>query len=188
MNQTELDHQRLDLTLKAKNGIDFIVSATVTWLIIGYIWTLDTSSYNKSVLTFIAGGILLPLAFVLSKLFKTHWKLPNNPIQPLGLWLNFAQLFYFPFLIFILLSDPDYFVMTYAIITGAHLFPYAWFYHEKAYAVMAGIISIGAMLLGLNLPLEKMFLIPVYVCGGLVVLATWIFLTYRKKTSNQKPH
>ena len=71
-----------------------------------------------------------------------------------GLWLNFAQLFYFPFLVFILLAYPEYFIMTYAIITGAHFFPYAWYYKSAPYAIMAGIISVGAMVLGLFLSPE----------------------------------
>ena len=60
------------------------------------------------------------------------------------MWLNLAQLFYFPFLFFILRDNPTYFVMTYVIITGAHFFPYAWFYDEIGYAIFAGIISVGA--------------------------------------------
>ena len=89
--------------------------------------------HDKS--TFIVGSLMLPFAFLLSKFLDTYG---CNPLQPLGLWLNFAQLFYFPFLVFILIKNPTYFVMVYVIITGAHFFPYAWFYNEKAFAIMAG--------------------------------------------------
>ncbi len=183
MDKDKLDKLKIDLSLKAKNGIDFIVAASVVWLLIGLIWTLSYSSYNKSVFTFMISGILLPLALLLSKVFKTEWKNPTNPIAPLGLWLNFAQLFYFPFLIFILLKMPDYFIMTYAIITGAHLFPYAWFYDEIAYGIAAGGIAIGALLLALQLSAANMYILPVVVSGSLMVLAITLYLSFRKKAA-----
>jgi hypothetical protein len=176
MKPNKLKDLKLEIQLQAKNGIDFILSAGILWLIISYIWTLDFSSYNKSIFTFMIGAILLPLAFGLSKILKTNWKVKDNPLQPLGLWLNFAQLIYFPFLIFILIKYPDYFIMAYAIITGAHLFPYAWFYDEIGYAIMAIIISVGALLITLNITVENIWTIPLFTSAMLFLLAVWILL------------
>lgn len=180
MDTSTFDRLRLQLSVNAKNGIDFICSATVVWLLLAYIWTLPYSAYNKSVLTFIAGSITIPLAFALSKVFKTSWKTPGNPLEPLGLWLNFAQLFYFPVLVFMLLTNPTYFVMTYAIITGAHFFPYAWYYKSMAFAVMAGVIAVGAMLLGLTLASADMYLLPLAMAGALAVLAVLLHFGWQK--------
>jgi len=179
MDTTSFDRLRLELSVNAKNGVDFIASATVVWLILGYVWTLPYSAYDRSVLTFIVGSITIPLAFGLSKVFKTSWKSPGNPLEPLGLWLNFAQLFYFPFLVFMLLTDPDFFIMTYAIITGAHFFPYAWYYKSMAFAVMAGVISVGALLLGLALPADRMYVLPFVMAGALAVLAVLLMVAWR---------
>ena len=92
-NLTEL---RIDLSVKSKNGIDFTLAAGIVWILISWIWTLNFKSYDKSVFTFIIGALMMPLAFFLSKLFKTTWTNRENPLQALGLWLNFSQLFYFP--------------------------------------------------------------------------------------------
>lgn len=181
-NMTDLGSLKLHVSLKAKNGVDFITSATIIWFGIALVWTLSLSAYNKSVLTFILSSLLLPLAFALSKAYRTQWKLKDNPLQPLGLWLNFSQLLYFPFLVFILIKHPDYFLMTYAIITGAHFFPFAWFYEEKGYAVMAGMISVGAMLIGLNVSPERMYLVGIFTGVSLAILAIWIFLSFRVKS------
>ena len=180
MAKREFHELKRELKVKAKSGVDFILSAGILWCLIAYIWTLDFSSYNLSILTFIVGALLLPMAFGMSKILKTEWKLKDNPLQPLGLWLNFAQLIYFPFLIFILLRDADYFIMTYAIITGSHLFPYAWFYDEIAYAAGAIIISAGALLLALNLDKETMFFIPLFTSMILLILALWILVRIKK--------
>mgnify|MGYP006447445189 CR=1 FL=1 len=181
MNKNSLKDLKTDLSLRAKNGIDFIISAALIWFAIAYIWTLPFSAYDKSILTFIVGSLMLPFAFLLSKFLDTEWKMDDNPLQPLGLWLNFAQLFYFPFLVFILIKNPTYFVMVYVIITGAHFFPYAWFYNEKAFAIMAGLISVTSMFFGLYLSSENMFIIPVFMGVALSILAIWIFISYQKK-------
>ncbi len=179
------DALRIELSIKAKNGIDFILAASIIWLLITYLWTLPYSPYNKSVLTFIVGGLMLPLAFLISKILKTSWTNKDNPLEPLGLWLNFAQLFYFPFLIFALLKMPEYFVMVYVIITGAHFFPYAWYYKISLYAVFAGIISFGALLLGLLVPGDKIYYIPLFMSANLIVLSILLYANVKKRTPSK---
>lgn len=181
MEQKSFKRLKAEIQFQAKNGIDFILAAGIVWLLISYIWTLEYTSYNRSILTFMIGAILLPLAFGLSKILKTNWKVKDNPLEPLGLWLNFAQLIYFPFLIFILIKYPDYFIMAYAIITGAHLFPYAWFYDEIGYAVWAVIISVGTLLITLNIETGKIWIIPLFTSVMLFTLAGWIFVRLKKQ-------
>lgn len=172
---------KLEIQLKAKNGADFIFAASITWFGIFLIWRfLQNTSYEKSVFTFMFGAILIPLALGFSKILKTNWKIKNNPLQPLGLWLNFAQLIYFPFLIFCLVKYPDYFIMAYGIITGAHLFPYAWFYNEIGYTVAAIVISLGSMLIALTVSPASIFLIPLFTASILLILGIWILIRYRR--------
>jgi hypothetical protein len=181
MTNESLDKLRVSLSVKSKNGIDFTLSAGIIWLLIGWIWSRDFKSYDKSVLTFIIGALMIPLALLLSKLFKTKWTDSENPLQQLGLWINFSQLFYFPFLVFSLIRFPDYFVMVYAIITGAHLFLFAWYYKTNLYAVFAGIISVSAMFLGLMLTSEKMYFIPLLISLSLLMLTLLLFLDSKRK-------
>jgi lysylphosphatidylglycerol synthetase-like protein (DUF2156 family) len=177
----EFNKLKLEIQLKAKNGIDFILAASIVWFGIFLIWKFaQNTSYEKSVFTFIFGATLMPLALGFSKILKTEWKIKDNPIQPLGLWLNFAQLVYFPFLIFVLLRFPDYFIMAYAIITGAHLFPYTWFYDEMGYAVAAVIISFGTMLIALFNESIYIFYIPLFTASILLILGIWIVIRYQR--------
>jgi hypothetical protein len=181
-----LDNLRFDLSVKSKNGIDFTLSAGIIWLIIAYIWTLHFKSYDKAVFTFIIGALMLPLSFAFSKLFKTVWTNKENPLQPFGLWLNFSQLFYFPFLVFALLKMPDYFVMVYVIVTGGHFFLFAWFYKTNIYAVFAGIITLGAMFLGLFLAVEKIYFIPLFMSAALLLLTILLLIDSTKKGAEVK--
>jgi hypothetical protein len=168
--ESEFAALRLELSVKAKNGLDFIVAASLVWAGIAGVWLLPGSPTHKSFITFFVGALTLPLAWGLSKLFRTIWTLPHNPLQPLGLWLNFAQLFYFPFLIFIFSAHPAYFIMTYGIITGAHFFPYAWFYKAPPYAAMAGVISVGSLVIGLRTATTAAYWVPVFL----------VYVSYRR--------
>ena len=181
MTDQDLKQLKLELAVKAKSGLDFILSATIVWSVIAYIWTLPMETYNKSIYTFYVGVVMLPLAFLLSKVLKTTWKIKTNPLDPLGLWLNFAQLFYFPFLFFFLGENPTYFVMAYVIITGAHFFPYAWFFDEIGYAFAAGVSSLGAYLIAVNVAPEQMYLVPLFMSGCLALLAVRLVVANRRK-------
>ncbi len=185
MTTQDLTNLRIELSVRAKNGVDFITSAAIIWLLISMIWTFSFSAYNKSVFSLIVSGVMLPLAFGFSKVYKTQWKIETNPLQPLGIILNLAQLFYFPFLVLCLLKFPNYFILAYAVITGAHFFPYAWFYKERIYGIIAGLISIGSLVIGLVVSSEYIYLIPVYTAVCLVILGSILFYSYKRRRSLQ---
>ncbi|MCW3074694.1 MAG: hypothetical protein JWP69_1763 [Flaviaesturariibacter sp.] len=184
MTKDLLDKLRLDLSIKAKNGLDFTLAAAIIWALISFIWTVNTSPYNKSIFTFMVGALLLPLAFLFSKLFKTTWTIEDNPLQPLGLWLNFSQLFYFPFLVFTMIKMPGHFIMVYAIITGGHFFPYAWFYKTRWYAIFAGIIVLGALFFGLSLPNDKTYFVGIFTSISLLLITICLYFDSERKLKN----
>ncbi len=80
MEHKSLTDLKFEIQLQARNGIDFILSAGIVWLIIFYIWTLEYTSFDKSIFSFMVGAILLPLAFGWSKILKTTWKVKDNPL------------------------------------------------------------------------------------------------------------
>ena len=50
----------------------------IIWLAIGFVWTLNIKSYDKSVLTFIVGSVMLPLALLISRIIKTTWTIDRS--------------------------------------------------------------------------------------------------------------
>lgn len=182
-----LNQLRLELSVKAKNGLDFILAALLVWVAIAGVWLLPNPPGRNGFITFFVGALTLPLARLLSKPLRTTWTLPHNPLQPLGLWLNFAQLFYFPLLMFVFGRYPQHFIMAYGIITGAHFFPYAWFYRAPPFAIMAGVISVGCLVLGLRLPPSYLYLIPAFVAASLALLAVLLLRSYRLNQRSFQP-
>lgn len=183
----QLNAWRLELAVTAKNGLNFILAASLIWVAIAWVWTLPYPPARLSFFTFFVGPAMLPLAWVLSKVLRTTWVLPHNPLQPLGLWLNVAQLLYFPFLIFIYSRQPAYFLMTYGIITGAHFFPYAWFYNTRAYAVMAAVIAGGCLFIGVRTAATSPAWVAVFMAAALLALSTWLLVSYRRQKAGYLP-
>lgn len=71
--------------------------------------------------------------------------------------------------------------MLFAIITGAHLFPFGWLYNSKPYYIMAPVISVAVMLLGLYLNGKNLWLIPFSVAILLVILIFLLYIEYKRK-------
>lgn len=74
-------------------------------------------------------------------------------------------------------------VLFFAIITGAHLFPFGWLYNTKAYYVMAPVTSVGVMLIGWALS-DILWAIPLSMIGFLAILATWLYRGYLAKRAD----
>ena len=177
----ELNRVRNELSIRGKNGIGFLSSAVVIWSIITIVFLQSIEIYQKNIYMLVSTGLMFPLSVGISTLIKADWKLENNPFGNLGLYLNLAQIIYFPILFWGIIKSPDDAIIFFAIITGAHFFPYGWFYNTKAYYVMAPVISVIIMFVGLYLNKENLWLIPFLITFFLIFLIYWLQLDYKKK-------
>jgi hypothetical protein len=174
-----------EIIILNKNGINFLLAASFSWLLIATIWYLPLAEQSKPMFTFFAVAPMMPLAFLFSKAFKTSWNIQGNPLNSLGLWLNFAQLFYFPFVFIFFASNPVQMPMALAIITGAHFFPYAWFYQTKSYAFMAGFISLSSAIIGTSSIANAPMWIALILSVCLAIQTVWAFADYKKVKEKQ---
>lgn len=176
----QLDQWRVELSISCKNGIDFIFAAAFIWALIGVIWSLDYSASSKGLFTFWVSGIMLPLAWAFSKVLKTNWKSTGNPLDRVGILFNICQLFYFPLLFILLGNQPEYFAIGYAVITGAHFFPYAWYYKTNWFGIFAGVIAFGSWGIGAFFP-SGINYVPAFVSCSLILLGFALVGDFRRK-------
>lgn len=80
------------------------------------------------------------------------WIIQNktNPLTKLGMLFSMNQLLYLLIAMWIYPTIPDKMLMVLAIIFGAHLLPYSWLYNSRIYFVSSIVISILALLVGIN--------------------------------------
>ena len=177
----ELNEVRNELSVRGKNGIGFLFSAIVIWSIITIIFLQSIDMYQKNIYMLFSTGLMFPLSVGISTIIKADWKLKNNPLGNLGLYLNLAQIIYFPILFWGIIKSPNDAIIFFAIITGAHFFPYGWFYNAKAFYVMAPMISVVIMFFGLYLNEENLWLVPFSMVILLLFLILWLHLDYKRK-------
>lgn len=176
-----MDHLRIECSVRGKNGISFLLSALVLWFLFAIIYRQSVDIQLKNLLVLFLTGLLFPLAVGISRLIQVDWKLTDHPLGSLGLIFNIAQLIYFPLVFWAFFAFPEKMIVVFAVITGAHFFPYGWFYQAKAYYVMAPIISFVIMGIGWNMNPSRLWLIPVSMMVFLLVLIVWLWVDYRKK-------
>lgn len=185
MNTSTVTTIRNDLSLKSKNGIAFLLSGTIIWTIITIIFLLSIDIFQKNIFLFISTGLMFPMSILMAKLIKADWRVAGHPLNELGLYFNIAQFVYFPFVFWAFIQSPEQMVYFFAIITGAHFFPYGWLYNTKAYYIMAPFISIGVTLIGWDLPLSQLWLIPLTIVLLFIILICWLYIDYRYKCNNK---
>ncbi|XQY93067.1 DUF7010 family protein [Metabacillus sp. HB246100] len=182
MNITDL---RNDVSISAKNGISFLCSGVFIWVLMTIIYFLPMKIGLQNILALYSTGLMLPLAILLSRMIKVKWNDKENPLSRLGLILNVAQFIYFPIIFWMLFSNPNEFIVFFAIVTGAHFFPYGWLYKAKAYYWFAPIISIAVFIIGSYVGDEFIWLIPMTVPILLVILISFLYTDYRRKIDDR---
>ena len=75
---------------------------------------------------------------------------------------------------------PDKMVMVIAIIFGAHLLPFGWLYDSKVYYFMSGIVSIGALIIGL---MFSPFTLACIMIGVEIIFSILLFFEEKKRNN-----
>lgn len=172
---------RKQLSIKGKNGISFLLSALFVWILITVIFFQPIHINQKNLYMLFSTGIMFPLSIAISTIIKADWKLQNNPLKNLGLFLNLAQLIYFPILFWAIFENPHVAILCFAIITGAHFFPYGWFYNAKAYYMISPLHSITMLVLYFNLTETTLWILPLTTIGFIALLIVLLTIDYKVK-------
>ena len=175
---------RSELSIRCKNGIPFLMAATIVWTIILSICFMSYKVESKNIMILYSAGLIFPLAILIAKVIKAEWKTNDNVLGLLGLYLNIAQIMYFPLLFWAFSKNAEYMIMFLAVITGAHFFPYGWYYNAKGYFIMAPLISISITIMGWNISEFVLWRIPLTMIVLLLVLNVWLYIDWNKKRLN----
>ena len=173
-----MDKQTLEQTKKAcargqKRGLHFIVASVIIWAMVAVVHFTKLPIETKNLLTFCCTCPLMPLAWLLSKPLGITFSDKENPLSPLGIVMSVAQIPYLLIVMWVYAAVPDKMVMTLAMVFGAHLLPFGWLYNSKTYYIMSGVITIGALIIGLMFPprILAMCMIAVEVIFCLLLVA-----------------
>lgn len=178
----DLEEARIDIARRSKKGVHFIIASILIWCAVLIVWLLPIKDIlTKNLLTFCFTTPLVPLAYMISKIIKAEFSTPNNPLSILGLLFSFNQFLYILIPMWVYPTVPDKMVMVLAIIFGAHLLPFGWLYHSKAYLVMSVLISFTMLIIGV---MFNPVIISIIMIIFEIVFSVW--LTVENQTLSSK--
>jgi len=143
-----LDELRFNCSEEQKKGLHFILTSIIIWSMITFIHMTSIPILTKNLYTFFATALLLPIAFIISKLIKVEFSNKENPLNNLGMIFSMNQMIYLLIAMWIYAAVPEKMVMILAMIFGAHLLPYGWLYQSISYKIMSVIVPIIALIIG----------------------------------------
>ncbi|WP_290079401.1 DUF7010 family protein [Lactobacillus taiwanensis] len=168
-----LDALRNDCIIKQKRGLHFIFTSVIIWIGILLVNLSSMPLLTKNLFTFMCTALLLPIAFLMSKLLKIDFQNKDNPLTVLGVLLSSNQILYLLIAMWIYSAIPNKMVMVIAIVFGAHLLPYSWLYKSKSYLIFSIVISFLALFIGLmssSVVLASLMIIIELVFGFTLIL------------------
>ncbi len=139
-----------DCRIKQKRGLAFILASIPVWMAILSIQLSALPVLGKNFWTFCCSVPLIVLAFLISGLIGADFQNRDNPLSKLGLIMTFSQMPYLLIVMWVYSAVPDKMLMVYAMVFGAHLFPFGWLYDSKAYYIFSAVIPVSVLSIGLS--------------------------------------
>ena len=167
MNNATLEDLLRDGSVKQKKGLHFIVASILIWAVIFAVHLTSLNILQKNLLTFCSTALLMPLAWLFSRMMHIDFQNKANPLTKAGLLFSINQMLYLLIVMWAFSAVPEKMLMLLAMVFGAHLMPFSWLYASRSYLVMSVFIPLMSLTLGL--------LAPPFVLAGVMILVESVF-------------
>lgn len=158
-----------DIALKQKKGLPFIMASIFIWAVITTITLLPLDVMIKNIGILSCGALLFPVSIGCAKILKVDLFYKENPLINGLLIATNNQILYLIICVLLLIKAPMWVLPTYAIIYGAHLLPYSFFYQSKNYRYSSIFICLAILISILFFHLNILF-VPLIVEIGVLFL------------------
>ena len=149
MKTNDINELRRENAIVQKKGAPFIMASVIIWISATVVRVLPITLTGRNFLTFCCSMLLIPLAFILSKIIGADiFRKTENPINKLGFLCTMNQMLYLLIVMWAYSQKPESMFMLYAMVFGAHLLPFSWVYESKTYLVMSLVTTIGSLVIG----------------------------------------
>ena len=65
-----INNLRNELSIKSKNGLPFLIAATIIWVIIFIIFSTQLSIISKNIFTLYSTGLMFPMSIFIAKIIN----------------------------------------------------------------------------------------------------------------------
>lgn len=169
----DLDRALAEVSASSAGGAPFLIAFGLTFLITALL-SFFVPKPTAALIAMFQGSLALPLALWLERRLGWRRMSPDNPLRALSGQLAMSQNLALPAWIVVYSLNPGAIPVVMAATGAAHFLPYAWLHRTRAYAVLAGALSLGAFALQLGLgstafPYILLFVAVAYGVTALIV-------------------
>ncbi len=136
LSLAEFEAERDRLALLTRKGIGMPLAGLLYWLAVAaLLWSLPQPTALAS--SFVATAIVFPVGALITRLLGGNLFARSEILPPPGMLLAAVQLFYWPVVIVVFRTAPDWTPFVMAVLFGSHYLPYAWLYRSPGYGFLA---------------------------------------------------
>ena len=107
---TDINELRRENQKIQKNGAPFMLASVILWALIAVVRILPITLYAQNLFTFCCSMLLIPLAFIFSKIIGADiFKKTENPINKLGFLCTMNQMLYLLIVMWAFSQNPEVF-------------------------------------------------------------------------------
>jgi len=181
---TDINELRRETQKIQKNGAPFMLASVILWALIAVVRILPITLYTQNLLTFCCSMLLIPFAFIFSKIIGADiFKKTENPINKLGFLCTMNQMLYLLIVMWAFSQNPEVMVMLFAMVFGGHLLPYSWVYSSKTYLVMSIVLTLGSLIV---FNVFGAFVMCIFVTVCQIITSTLLLVECRKNEAKSR--
>lgn len=168
-----LEDERDRLARLSRKGIGVPAAGLVYWLVVAVLVRMLPQQTALLASFFLTLG-LWPLGAALTRALGGDLFARSEVLAPLGLLLAAVQLFYWPVIVVVFRTSPEWTPFTLAVLFGSYFLPWAWLYRSRAHALLAVatavVLCVAALVMRSPLYFEAPVLAALCHAGAFLLL------------------
>ncbi len=167
-----IDAERARLARLTRRGIGMPVAGMLYWIAVA-VFVRELPMRTALLATFFATGVVFPVGFLITKALGGDLFAKSERFTSLGMLFNAAQLFFWPIIVVVYRSAPEWTPFAMAVLFGSHFLGYAWLYRSRGYAFLTvgtTVVLCTAVLVAGNALYTMVPLLTAGVYAGAVAL------------------
>ena len=143
-----IDAERSRLARATARGLGMPIAGLIYWLVVAYL--LRTLPLRSALIwSFFGTGAVFPVGLLITRLVGGDLFAKSERFTSLGMLFNALQLFFWPIIILVWRTAPEWTPFTMATLFGSHFLGYAWLYRSRGYAVLSigvsGLLTVAVL-------------------------------------------
>ncbi len=150
MSEMTINEARTDLARLTRKGMGMPMAGLIYWVAVSLLVQLFPLK-TALLFSFFATGAVFPLGLLFTRMLGASLINKNHELNGLGGILNAVQAFYWPVMILVYITVPEWTMFTMVVLFCSHFLGYGWLYQSRGYIFLSIAGPVIAILMALTM-------------------------------------